>query len=521
MSSLFAYYLTKPVFKARIEQDSLRDQAEEIFNKADPTTNRKFTRWILSSFEKGYNHKLEDVKVWMSLSIKRFISLVFRKKLSAEQCDINYFHGLFGSPSKDGLLSVLEKFYTDYKLKIAEPTIVHQTDYTTIKEIKTLDEAIWAGRGTRWCTSREKGYNPFNSYIKDGPLYYIEAGGKRYQLHMPTCQFMNIHDKPYDGSDERMSADVIDFLISNKTLTKDNARCLIEKGYTVDTVNEKFFNQAVATVLGLKGTTYDHILCYYCLEDENYTPNMVIYTPEFINTFIEHGITGPRLLKIFPDTISFEVFKIMIDRGNVHKEEICEYFMKNFCNTANANNPGIAGFIEYADDKYMIPKFFIYAAKLEQHHIDKLIRTIGYNSCIEYIMKNLPAMSISIDDDYRILLAHNFPEVPFVAFMKAYHLHKLESGLLYIKDKFNYIENWEYPTSQYNHLIPTSHYNARAILESIKEGTVKEFVVKYPLKGGIKRIVEEYGKDKLLEAGLDDDFIEKRLLNESSLKIND
>jgi hypothetical protein len=89
---------------------------------------------------------------------------------------------------------------------------------------------------SNWCTAEpNEGYNMFDRYIKDGPLYVLISNTdtttgdrtglplKRYQFHFPSNQFMDRLDK---------SIDVSDFLTSEGQELKDYFKHEFAKGLT-------------------------------------------------------------------------------------------------------------------------------------------------------------------------------------------------------------------------------------------------------------------------------------------------
>lgn len=75
----------------------------------------------------------------------------------------------------------------------------------SVRVIVPRDEraACFWGRGTRWCTAATRGSNYFNNYNQQGPLYILLPTkrirpGEKYQIHIPSGQFMNEDDTPVD-----------------------------------------------------------------------------------------------------------------------------------------------------------------------------------------------------------------------------------------------------------------------------------------------------------------------------------
>lgn len=52
-----------------------------------------------------------------------------------------------------------------------------------------------------WCTGVAGDTNHYKQYASQGPLFYVEIRGKRYQLHFASGQFMDVNDSPIYGRD--------------------------------------------------------------------------------------------------------------------------------------------------------------------------------------------------------------------------------------------------------------------------------------------------------------------------------
>ena len=72
VDKLWAQFMTDPQFVARLGCDRSAqgmEDVKEIFVASDPTSNKKYLRWILETYKKGYNHLLEDVRTHMARAL--------------------------------------------------------------------------------------------------------------------------------------------------------------------------------------------------------------------------------------------------------------------------------------------------------------------------------------------------------------------------------------------------------------------------------------------------------------------
>jgi ankyrin repeat protein len=200
------------------------------FVKSDPTTKKKYLRWILQSYQDGGNHMYQDVVGQMSdalIHFQKIAKLIKEPQLSPRDKDLSTYCGLFGCIRKEtamrGLYDLLEQYPAlSSSVKKSRQTSkdeakkVFEDGVATIYHPTTKEAAVAYGRGTRWCTSGTK-QNMFKEYSKQGPLYIIipkkphnRAGHPvgspqwrpdKYQLHLPTGSLMNELDEPMSLTD--------------------------------------------------------------------------------------------------------------------------------------------------------------------------------------------------------------------------------------------------------------------------------------------------------------------------------
>lgn len=181
-----------------VYQNQLANNALEQLEKADPTSNKKYTQWLARMFARDPVTKLEDLVSTLADYLHKFNKLGLKKLLKPEHADINIFKDIqtfmdvmddYDLPEDDKDTGKATKLYSD-------------SDVTVIIPHDEAAACVY-GRQTRWCTAATKGENYFDHYNKSGPLYILipknpKYKGEKYQLHFPSDQFMNEQDHNQD-----------------------------------------------------------------------------------------------------------------------------------------------------------------------------------------------------------------------------------------------------------------------------------------------------------------------------------
>ena len=124
-------------------------------------------------------------------------------KLSPEQRDLNRYKSL--SDVEDAVkphLGTTTKRQQKKDIKSEGADLVHNDGErgVTVHHIKTEQASCLYGAGTKWCTIGKKD-NSFNAFNKRGPVFIIQHGGRKYQFHNATNEFMNEKNNPVGFSD--------------------------------------------------------------------------------------------------------------------------------------------------------------------------------------------------------------------------------------------------------------------------------------------------------------------------------
>lgn len=174
-----------------------------VANDIDPTTNSRYTKWIISRFvdQNGGIPFIEDLSK-LTEPLGRYAKLSQSGIIPAESRDINRIK------SMDTFLDLMDQ-YAEQKtgreeksneeqelIKSGQAVLYKDTGKVKIMIPKTEEAAKFYGRGTRWCTAGDNS-NQFEYYNRRGPLYDIifRGSGVKWQFHFETNQFKDEGDK--------------------------------------------------------------------------------------------------------------------------------------------------------------------------------------------------------------------------------------------------------------------------------------------------------------------------------------
>lgn len=181
-----------PAARARFLEDLLR-----VIETKDPTPNKQYTPWLARMYVNG-GVKLEDLNRnnllgMYDLGKKRRIILPIHK-------DINSFKSYSSFENTMMTSYNLDEFTLDNKAE-EQGTASKVFENDNVLVVVPHDEAASCryGKGTRWCTAASRGSNMFDHYNDTGKLYIIipkkpVREGEKYQLHIPSKQYMNEDD---------------------------------------------------------------------------------------------------------------------------------------------------------------------------------------------------------------------------------------------------------------------------------------------------------------------------------------
>lgn len=175
----------------------------------DPTDgkNNMYTLWLVRQYIKG-NFRLED-SGRVAKALETFHQL--KPRLPVEHRDINRFdrHSLeklidnIMGVGTDGDDSIIPGMFP--KGRHEDGGSVYDVLYSGPLGLlvipETQEAACEFGRGTKWCTTGEDGFeNMFDEYSDEGPLYIWKDKTGKYQFHFTTLQFMDARDMEIEPS---------------------------------------------------------------------------------------------------------------------------------------------------------------------------------------------------------------------------------------------------------------------------------------------------------------------------------
>lgn len=174
-------------------------RAIDRMERADPSSNKQFVRWIATKYANGGINSLEDLP-----RVKDALQMFMDHQRELDERDIGRYKTLNELESAVSRFETAEEKDTrSEKKKLVddgEAEMVYDSPELQVMIPKTVNASRVLGRNTKWCTAAKES-NAFNTYNKSGPLYIIldKKGNRRWQLWMPRNsrpQFMDSADQP-------------------------------------------------------------------------------------------------------------------------------------------------------------------------------------------------------------------------------------------------------------------------------------------------------------------------------------
>ena len=192
-------------------EDFIKDKAGNDWQHLKP-----YVKWIFARYANKGIRRWEDVASRTMPALLEYDKLKRKKKLEANEKDINRFKSL------SDLESLVEKYRKedtssgserDKALEQGfyargEAVLIHDDSKAKIVQLKSKRASCFFGRSTRWCTAARHD-NEFDSYNRDNDLYIVDPKGsnKKYQLSLPKdapqwdnsdTEFLDEKDMPFD-----------------------------------------------------------------------------------------------------------------------------------------------------------------------------------------------------------------------------------------------------------------------------------------------------------------------------------
>jgi hypothetical protein len=200
-------------------------ETEEVFNSLPVNfiecdisgTKYTYLDWIVRSYINNGIKRYEDLLSRTMPALLAFEKLKSKNILSKgtnsweDENNIENYCGIVGCIkggfNKNGLESILDKYAEQLSIlnketkesTISRSGVIFETSTIKIYHPENMEEAIYYGQGSKWCTAA-KNNNMFDFYNKKGPLYVIipknpEYKGQKYQIHLSSKQYMNELDE--------------------------------------------------------------------------------------------------------------------------------------------------------------------------------------------------------------------------------------------------------------------------------------------------------------------------------------
>jgi hypothetical protein len=163
----------------------------------DPTSNKAYTPWLAKMYVKG-GLPIEDMN--RNDMLRLYDIAKKRRMIKPEHTDINRFKWYQDfEDTMENDYDNLEGVEQGKEQEQGAAKKVYEDDNVMVIVPEDEAAACKYGRNTRWCTAATRGYNYFDQYNRQGPLYILipkkpEHEGEKYQLHFPTSQYMDEDD---------------------------------------------------------------------------------------------------------------------------------------------------------------------------------------------------------------------------------------------------------------------------------------------------------------------------------------
>ena len=213
---------------ATTDFDTLIEIGLERLEEVDSTPNKQYVQWIVRTYAKDPNFKLEDVVSQIPDYLDKFHRLNKRKKLPNPQNDINRYS------SFKGFMDTMDQYTDPYEEEVQKNKghafTLYEDDKWRVIVPQDEPASCYYGQGTRWCTSATKAKNMFSFYNNIAPLLIAIPKdpfkpGEKYQLHFG----ISIDDYPMQSD-----SDVEDYINQNDDMSDSGLDEVLEYGQIMD-----------------------------------------------------------------------------------------------------------------------------------------------------------------------------------------------------------------------------------------------------------------------------------------------
>ena len=174
-----------------------KNEATDIIRelaKFDPSPSFDYLLWICREYSGNHIRLFEDLGSRIHPALVKFNRMRLNGKLKANERDIlQYTAFQVEDLTKEFVVipnakEIELKFYED-----KEATLLYNDDQIKVIIPHTKEASIFFGINTKWCISASESENYFESYNKDGRLYFItiKKDNKRFAIHFDRNEFQN------------------------------------------------------------------------------------------------------------------------------------------------------------------------------------------------------------------------------------------------------------------------------------------------------------------------------------------
>lgn len=171
---------------------STEDIIDHFATKADPSTNKQHTQWVVGQYRKGIVRQEDHPR------IKETLQNFDKHRQRLVDKDINRYKTIGDletalEPHIEA--NVVSKKQEKRDIKETGATQIYNSPTMSVHKLNTQEGAMAYGAGTKWCTAAKKN-NMFDTYNKDGPLFVIsnKVNNQKFQYHPASDQFARSDD---------------------------------------------------------------------------------------------------------------------------------------------------------------------------------------------------------------------------------------------------------------------------------------------------------------------------------------
>ena len=184
----------------------IRNKQNELFSKEavtciicelakfDPSPSFDYILWICREYSKNNIRLFEDLGSRIHPALIKYNRMRLNGKLLPNQRDILQYTAFQVEDLTKEFVVIPDakekelKFYED-----KEATLLYNDNQIKVIIPHTKEASIFFGINTKWCISASESENHFESYNKDGRLYFItiKKDNKRFAIHFNRNEFQN------------------------------------------------------------------------------------------------------------------------------------------------------------------------------------------------------------------------------------------------------------------------------------------------------------------------------------------